>query len=102
MTDTPDHSTDLPPLHWRATTSGRSGVRPHVQLHWRGLVHVPFLRSAVAVSLRDATLAAIVYLVLLPVLAIALCNPWLLPPSVTRPTAQRWYGSVSLWLRVAL
>lgn len=54
------------------------GFVQNVQLHWRGLVHVPFLRSAVAVSLWDATLAAIVYLFLLPALAIALRNPWLL------------------------
>jgi cellulose synthase/poly-beta-1,6-N-acetylglucosamine synthase-like glycosyltransferase len=54
------------------------GFVQNVQLHWRGLVHVPFLRSAVAVSLWDATLAAAVYLVLLPILAIAFRNPWLL------------------------
>lgn len=54
------------------------GFVQNVQLHWRGLVHVPYLRSAVAVSLWDATLAAAVYLLVLPVLAIALRNPWLL------------------------
>ncbi len=54
------------------------GYVQNVRLHWRGLVHVPFLRSAVAVSLWDATLAAVVYLIVLPVLAIALRNPWLL------------------------
>lgn len=54
------------------------GFVQNVQLHWRGLVHVPFLRSAVAVALWDATLAAAVYFVLLPVLALAFSNPWLL------------------------
>jgi poly-beta-1,6-N-acetyl-D-glucosamine synthase len=54
------------------------GFVQNVVLHWRGLVHVPFLRSAVAVSLWDATLAAVVYLFLLPILAIAFHNPWLL------------------------
>jgi biofilm PGA synthesis N-glycosyltransferase PgaC len=54
------------------------GYVQNVQLHWRGLLHVPFLRSAVAVSLWDATLAAIIYLIALPVLAIAFRNPWLL------------------------
>jgi biofilm PGA synthesis N-glycosyltransferase PgaC len=54
------------------------GFVQNVRLHWRGLVHVPFLRSAVAVSLWDATLAAIVYLLVLPVAAITLRNPWLL------------------------
>lgn len=54
------------------------GFVQNVQLHWRGLVHVPFLRSAIAVSLWDATLAAVVYFLLLPVLALAFQNPWLL------------------------
>ncbi len=54
------------------------GYVQNVQLHWRGLLHVPFLRSAVAVSLWDATLAAIIYLIALPVLAITFRNPWLL------------------------
>jgi biofilm PGA synthesis N-glycosyltransferase PgaC len=54
------------------------GFVQNVGLHWRGLLGVPYLRSAVAVSLWDATLAAVVYLMLLPVLAVALRNPWLL------------------------
>jgi biofilm PGA synthesis N-glycosyltransferase PgaC len=54
------------------------GFVQNVNVHWRGLLDVPYLRSAVAVSLWDATLAALVYLVLLPVLAIAFRNPWLL------------------------
>jgi poly-beta-1,6-N-acetyl-D-glucosamine synthase len=54
------------------------GFVQNVRLHWRALVHVPYLRSAVAVSLWDATLAAVVYFIALPVLAIALSNPWLL------------------------
>ena len=54
------------------------GFVQNVRLHWRGLLDVPFLRSAVAVSLWDATLAALVYLFLLPLLALGLRNPWLL------------------------
>jgi cellulose synthase/poly-beta-1,6-N-acetylglucosamine synthase-like glycosyltransferase len=54
------------------------GFVQNVRLHWRGVLEVPYLRSAVAVSLWDATLAAFVYLLALPVLAIALRNPWLL------------------------
>ena len=54
------------------------GFVQNVRLHWRGLVHVPFLRSAVAVSMWDATLAAVVYFIALPVLAIAFSNPWFL------------------------
>ncbi|HEX6575739.1 MAG TPA: glycosyltransferase family 2 protein, partial [Gemmatimonadaceae bacterium] len=46
------------------------GFVQNVQLHWRGLLNVPYLRSAVAVSMWDATLASFVYLVLLPVLTL--------------------------------
>ncbi|HEY7396060.1 MAG TPA: glycosyltransferase family 2 protein [Gemmatimonadaceae bacterium] len=54
------------------------GFIQNVTLHWRGLLDVPFLRAAVAVSIWDATLASFVYLLLLPALAIAFRNPWLL------------------------
>lgn len=54
------------------------GFVQNVMLHWRGVLRVPFLRSAVAVSLWDATLASLVYLLILPVLAIVLGNPWIL------------------------
>ena len=55
------------------------GFVQNVRLHWRGLLEVPFLRSAVAVACWDAILASIVYLMLLPVLAVLFRNPyWLL------------------------
>ena len=54
------------------------GFVQNVRLHWRGLLRVPYLRSAVAVSFWDATIASVIYLVLLPILALALANPWIL------------------------
>jgi biofilm PGA synthesis N-glycosyltransferase PgaC len=55
------------------------GFVQNVQLHWRGLLEVPFLRSAVAVACWDAIIASVVYLMLLPVLAVLFRNPyWLL------------------------
>jgi poly-beta-1,6-N-acetyl-D-glucosamine synthase len=55
------------------------GFVQNVRLHWNGLLDVPFLRSAVAVSVWDATLAATIYLLALPLLAIAYRDPrWLL------------------------
>ncbi len=55
------------------------GFVQNVHLHWRGLLEVPFLRSAVAVACWDAIIASIVYLMLLPVLAVLFRNPyWLL------------------------
>ena len=54
------------------------GFVQNVRQHWHGVLAVPFLRHAVAVSCWDAVVAAVAYLFLLPVLAIALANPWLL------------------------
>jgi len=54
------------------------GFVQNVKLHWRGLLAVPYLRSAVAVAFWDATIAAAVYLVLLPILALMLASPWVL------------------------
>ena len=54
------------------------GFVQNVQLHWRGLLRVPYLRSAVAVSMWDATLASFIYLILLPLLTIWFASPWLL------------------------
>lgn len=54
------------------------GFVQNVKLHWRGLLTVPYLRSAVTVAFWDAALASAVYLLLLPLLALALGNPWLL------------------------
>jgi poly-beta-1,6-N-acetyl-D-glucosamine synthase len=54
------------------------GFVQNVSLHWRGLLDVPYLRSAVAVATWDAFFASIVFLFLLPILALVLGMPWLL------------------------
>lgn len=54
------------------------GFVQNVRLHWRGLLEVPFLRNAVAVACWDAIVASIVYLMLLPLIALALRNPYIL------------------------
>ena len=54
------------------------GFVQNLALHWRGLLEVPFLRNAVAVSCWDALIASVVYLLLLPVLAVVLRNPYIL------------------------
>ncbi len=53
------------------------GYVQNIQQHWRGILHVPYLRMAVAVQLWDATIASTIYLFLLP-LAAAIFSPWLL------------------------
>jgi biofilm PGA synthesis N-glycosyltransferase PgaC len=54
------------------------GFVQNVRLHWKGLLGVPYLRSAVAVAFWDATIAAAAYLLLLPLLAVLLRTPWIL------------------------
>src|SRR3989441_12667992 len=54
------------------------GFVQNVRLHWRGLLTVPYLRSPVAAAFWDATIAAAVYLVVLPLLAVLLARPWIL------------------------
>jgi biofilm PGA synthesis N-glycosyltransferase PgaC len=52
------------------------GFVQNVRLHWRGVLDVSFLRSAVGVALWDATVASVAFLLVLPVLAIALGQFW--------------------------
>ena len=54
------------------------GFVQNLNLHWRAVLNVPFLRSAVAVAMWDAVIASLVYLFLVPLLAIVLKTPWLL------------------------
>jgi len=54
------------------------GFVQNLRLHWREMLHVPFLRSAVAVAVWDAAIASFVFLFVLPILAIVLRAPWLL------------------------
>ncbi len=54
------------------------GFVQNVRLHWRGILDLPFLRSAVAVACWDAVVASIVYLMLLPLVAILFRNPYFL------------------------
>ncbi len=54
------------------------GFVQNVRLHWRGVVEVPYLRSAVAVATWDAIFASAVYLLLVPLLALLFQNAWFL------------------------
>jgi biofilm PGA synthesis N-glycosyltransferase PgaC len=54
------------------------GFVQNLKLHWRDLLQVPFLRSAVAVAAWDAAIASMIYLFILPLLAILLKTPWIL------------------------
>ena len=52
------------------------GFVQNLQAHGRGLLEVPYLRSAVAVGLWDALVASVAYIVLLPLLAVVTGNLW--------------------------
>ena len=51
------------------------GFVQNVTLHWKGLLEIPYLRSAVAVILWDAVIASFVFLFMLPLLAVVFQNP---------------------------
>ncbi len=73
------------------------GFVQNVRLHWRDVMHVRYLRSVVAVAFWDATLAPLVYFLLLPLLAV-IVNPMFLvgyvidAPAVLVPVL---FGAVS-------
>jgi len=54
------------------------GFLQNVRVHWRDVVHIPVLRAAIAVGLWDAMIATLAYLVLFPVLALAVSPYFLL------------------------
>ncbi len=49
-----------------------------VMVHWREVLHVPFLRMMVAIGLWDATLASLAFLLVLPILAVTVSPLFLL------------------------
>jgi poly-beta-1,6-N-acetyl-D-glucosamine synthase len=52
------------------------GFVQNVRRHWKGALEVPFLRSAVAVALWDASIASFAYLLALPLLALLMGSFW--------------------------
>jgi cellulose synthase/poly-beta-1,6-N-acetylglucosamine synthase-like glycosyltransferase len=54
------------------------GFLQNFALHWKPLLRVPFLRSAVAVALWDAIVASVAFLIVIPVLIVWLQSAWLL------------------------
>jgi cellulose synthase/poly-beta-1,6-N-acetylglucosamine synthase-like glycosyltransferase len=54
------------------------GFVQNVRLHWKGILALPFLSTVVGVALFDAVVASLIYLLVLPLLAIVLAAPELL------------------------
>ncbi len=54
------------------------GFMQNVQLHWKGLLPIGFLRSVIGVALWESTIASLIYLFVVPVTALLMQNPWVL------------------------
>jgi biofilm PGA synthesis N-glycosyltransferase PgaC len=54
------------------------GFVQNVWLHWRGVLHLGYLRSTVAVACYDALIASLAFLIALPILAIVISPLFLL------------------------
>jgi len=61
------------------------GFIQNVVVHWRHLLRIPFLRAAVMISLWDAIIASLAYLVLLPCLAVFVSPLFLLGYLIDAP-----------------
>jgi biofilm PGA synthesis N-glycosyltransferase PgaC len=78
------------------------GFIQNVRLHWKGILHVPFLRSIITVMSWDATIASVVYLIVLPILAVTVSPVFLLGyiidlPIVLVPTLMKAYSRGETW-----
>ena len=54
------------------------GFMQNVQLHWKGLLPIPFLRSVIGVALWESTIASVIYLGIVPLTALMTRNPLVL------------------------
>jgi biofilm PGA synthesis N-glycosyltransferase PgaC len=54
------------------------GFVQNVRLHWKGILPLGFLSTVVGVAMFDAVVASLIYLFVLPILAVVLNAPWLL------------------------
>jgi cellulose synthase/poly-beta-1,6-N-acetylglucosamine synthase-like glycosyltransferase len=79
------------------------GFVQNVMLHWRKNLHIPYLRHIVSVALWDAAVASIVYLLIIPLLAIAFRQPLFLLgyiidlPAVVIPALFNTEGRKNFW-----
>ena len=75
------------------------GFVQNVALHWKGILPLGFLSTAVGVALFDAVVASLIYLIVLPILAIVLSAPLLLVVYVVDVPAVMVPVLVAAWRR---
>jgi biofilm PGA synthesis N-glycosyltransferase PgaC len=61
------------------------GFVQNVRLHWRMVLGIPFLRSMIAVTMWDAVVASLVYLILVPLLSVLVSPLFLLGYLIDAP-----------------
>jgi biofilm PGA synthesis N-glycosyltransferase PgaC len=83
------------------------GFMQNVQLHWKGLLPVGFLRSVIGVALWESTFASLIYLFVVPLMAIWLHNPIVLivyvldAPALMVPVLVRASARGEFWRALA-
>ena len=83
------------------------GFMQNVQLHWRGLLPVGFLRSVIGVALWESTIASLIYLFVVPLTAIWMHNPLVLivyvldAPALMVPVLMQAAGRKEFWRALA-
>lgn len=83
------------------------GFVQNVRLHWTDILPMPMLRNIVGVAMWDAVIASFVYLLVLPILAVVLQNPWLLLayvfdlPALLVPVLTKAWGRGEVWRALA-
>ncbi|MBA3271537.1 MAG: glycosyltransferase family 2 protein [Acidobacteria bacterium] len=83
------------------------GFMQNVKLHWRRLVHIPYLRSVIGVALWESTVASVIYLGVLPITALMLRNPWILliyildAPALMAPVLTQAASRKEFWRALA-
>jgi poly-beta-1,6-N-acetyl-D-glucosamine synthase len=83
------------------------GFMQNVQLHWKGLLGIGFLRSVIGVALWESTIASLIYLFVVPLTAIWLHNPIVLivyvldAPALMVPVLMRASSRGEFWKALA-
>jgi cellulose synthase/poly-beta-1,6-N-acetylglucosamine synthase-like glycosyltransferase len=83
------------------------GFMQNVRLHWRSLLHIPYLRSVIGVALWESTVASAIYLGVLPVTALMQRNMWILlvyildAPALMAPVLTQAASRQEFWRALA-
>jgi biofilm PGA synthesis N-glycosyltransferase PgaC len=82
------------------------GFIQNVQLHWRGVLEIQYLRTLIGLAMWDATIASLAFLILIPLLAIFVSPFFLLgyiidAPAVLVPILYKAWKRNEFWRALA-